>query len=156
MDLRRYDERCVRITTRWGEVFEGVCVYNSEEYDEHEFGRAEESLQMESFLFFRSDIKRIRSLEKHRGPWGRFDDPYGLLETLTVEDGPDSIRDGLSSEDPEFVLRLLRCLDTYLDPASGRDLPGRDEVLDALRELARLPGDGAVRAAAERLIGRWG
>ncbi|MBQ6109712.1 MAG: hypothetical protein IJK97_15980 [Thermoguttaceae bacterium] len=155
VDLKEFDEKCVRITDRWGDVFDGICTYNSDEYDEHEFGRAEESLQILSFLFYKSDINKIESLEEHSGPFGRFLDPFGKLEELTVEDGIDSINDVLFDEDEEHVLRLLRCLGEYLDPSRGHELPDREEVLRSLGKLAKEADDDGIRSEAQQLIGLW-
>ena len=154
--LKQYDGQCVRITDRYGGVFDGICRYNDAEYDRGEWGRNEEGLQIESFLFFRSDIRSVESLEEHDGPYGRFLDPFGKLEELTVEDGIGAIRDVLFSEEKEHVLRLLNCLERYLDPEFGKDLPCADEIPDALRELVRYDPDPAVRERAEGLLERWG
>ncbi len=155
VDLKEFDEKCVRITDRWGDVFDGICTYNSDEYDEHEFGRPEESLQILSFLFYKSDINKIESLEEHTGPFGRFLDPFGKLEELTVEDGIDSINDVLFYEDEELVLRLLRCLGEYLDPSRGHELHDREEVLRWLGKLANETDDGGLRSEAKRLFEQW-
>ena len=150
MDLREFDGQCVRIIDNHGDAFDGICSHNNEEYNEHEFGRAEECLQIENFLFYRGDIQTVKSLENHNGLYGKFLDPYGKLEEMTVKDGIDSIQDVLSSEEPEHVHRLLRCLDKHLG-----DLPGRAEVIDALRELADNAEDVGIQDAALRLVRRW-
>ena len=75
MKLQECDGRCVRIVDGDGKAFEGVCAYNGAEYDEHEFGRGEDSLQMESFLFFRGDIRLLSLLEDRGGPYGPFSGP---------------------------------------------------------------------------------
>ena len=66
MDIKRYDGKCVRIIDTSGDVFDGICCYNDEEYNDHEYGRCEEGLKIENFLFFKSDIREIQSLEEHR------------------------------------------------------------------------------------------
>ena len=151
-DLKQYDGKCIRIINTSGDAFDGICIYYAEEYDEHEYGRCEESLKIESFMFFRSDIKEVIDLEGHQGPYGRFSDPYGTLEILTVEDGIDSIRDMLFSEEDEHVLRLLRCLSRYLDPEYGHELPCRKEIPDALRELRDATENEEIRREADRLV----
>ena len=154
--LKQYDGQCVRIHDRYGGVFDGICRYNDAEYDRGEWGRNEDGLQIESFLFFQSDIRSVESLEGHDGPYGKFLDPFGKLEELTVEDGIGSIRDVLFSEEKEHVLRLLNCLERYLDPEFGKDLPCADEIPDALRELIRCDPDPAVREKAEGLLEQRG
>ena len=150
MGLREYDGQCVRIIDNRGDAFDGICSYNSEEYSEHEFGRAEECLQIENLLFYRSDIQSIKSLENRNGLYEKFLDPYGKLEEMTVKDGIDSIQDVLFSEEPEHVRRLLRCLDKHLG-----DLPCRAEVMESLKELANNAEDADIQDAAARLVRRW-
>ncbi len=150
-NLKSFDNKCIRIVDSAGDVFEGICGYNSCEYDEHEYGRAEEGLQIESFLFYKSDIKDIDILDGHTGPYGRFSGPYSKLEELTVEDGIDSIRDALSSEEKDHVMRLLFCL----NEAVCRDKYGRDTYLkqlpDVLNDLILDNDDEDIREAAERI-----
>ena len=146
MKLSGYDGRCVRILDRFGDTFDGVCTYNGAEYDEHEFGRAEESLQIESFLFYKSDIESVRVLEDEGGAFGRFRDPYGKLEELTVADGMDAIRDALESDEPEHVRRLLRCLRAHL--ASSDTLPETSSDASPSITLDR----AALRTALEPLL----
>ena len=156
LDLKRFDGKCVRITDTMGNVFEGVCSHNGEEYDEHEFGRAEEALQLPFFLFFDSDIASVESLEDHTGPWGKFSGPWGTLEEMSAEDGIDGICEILFCEEAEHVLRMLRCLDHFFDPASGRAFPARWETVGALTELLDATEDEAIRRETERLIEKWG
>ena len=52
----------VRVTTHDGEVFEGECSYNSEGYNDAEFGVPEDGLQMEDVIVGRSDILRVEVL----------------------------------------------------------------------------------------------
>ena len=59
MKLSDYDNQTVRITLKDGMVFEGYAVHNSADYDFHEFGRNEQSLQIDDWLFFRRDIKSV-------------------------------------------------------------------------------------------------
>ena len=167
MKLSGYDGQCVRILDRFGDEFDGVCTYNGAEYDEHEFGRAEESLQIESFLFYKSDFKSVRVLEDEGGEYGRFRDPYGKLEELTVADGTDAILDALDSDEPEHVQRLLRCLRAHLtspdpvspDAASSAIVPDaspsatldREVLRTALKPLLTAP-DPATKTEAENLL----
>ena len=70
MRLASFDGAFVRITTADGEAFEGECVYNGAEYCEIEFGRAEESLEIDRWLFYRSEIRRVERLpEGTAGLW---------------------------------------------------------------------------------------
>ncbi len=67
-----------------GHVFDGICVHRDKEYCEIEYGRKEECLEIEGFIFFPRDIVSVESLEGNSGPYGRFLNPYGDLEMLTV------------------------------------------------------------------------
>ena len=151
-DLKKYDGLCVRIIDSNGDAFDGICSHNSEEYDEHEYGRCEESLQIENFLFFKRDIKEIQSLEENSGPHGRFLDPYGKLEIMTVEDGIDSIEDVLFSEEDEHVIRLLNCLEEYLDPNSGLEVSDHEEIIKALRKLLEVNSNIAIQEKAWKTL----
>ena len=84
LNLRQYDGQCVRVAADDGHVFDGICVHRDREYCEIEYGRKEECLEIESFIFFPRDIVSVESLEGNSGPYGRFLNPYGDLEMLTV------------------------------------------------------------------------
>ncbi len=151
-DLKKYDGLCVRIIDSNGDAFDGICCHNSEEYDEHEYGKSEESLQIENFLFFERDIKEIQILEDKSGPYGRFLDPYGKLEIMTVEDGIDSIEDVLFSEEDAHVIRLLNCLEEYLDPNSGLAVSDYEEIIEALRKLLEVNSNIAIQEKAWKIL----
>ena len=155
MDLRKYDNKCVRLTTVDGEVFDGICCYNCAEYNEHEFGCGEEALQMVCHLFYKSDIRRIESLEDHWGPYGRFSDPYGNLEETAARDGYALIDEVLTCEEDEHVLRMLRCLEKYFTPGSGCELDDREKTAESVRSAMCLTDDPGVRAEAEKLLKLW-
>ncbi|MBQ8957907.1 MAG: hypothetical protein IJ057_05330 [Bacteroidales bacterium] len=153
--LKSFDNQCVRITDSDGCFFDGICSYNNADYNEHEFGRREGSLQIVNFLFYESDIKSIESLEEHTGPYGKFLDPFGKLEEMNVEDGLDSILDVLYCEENEHVLRMLRCLDYHFDPKNNCEFPCRWEAYGALMELEDSVDDEAVREETNRLLNKW-
>ena len=71
---------------------------------------------------------------------------------MTVEDGIDSIRDILFSEENEHVIRLLNCLEMHLDPANGPVLQCKDEVLEALKELMKYNDAKAVQEKINELM----
>lgn len=43
MNLKKYDGKTVRLTTRDGEIFDGECGFSSAEYCLHEYGREEDA-----------------------------------------------------------------------------------------------------------------
>ena len=152
MELKKFDGKCVRIIDLSKDAFDGICHHNSAEYDEHEYGRSEESLQIENFLFYERDIKEIQSLEENSGPYGKFLDPYGKLEILTVEDGIDSIEDVLFSEEDEHVIRLLNCLEEYLDPDSGLTVSDPEAIIEALNKLLDVNSNTAIQEKAWKIL----
>lgn len=154
MSLSQYDDQCLRITDTDGTAYEGICRHNSAEYNFHEFGRDEECLQMVYMLFFPNDIAELTSLEGRTGPYGRFTERYGALEKAAAESGMDLIDEVFYCEEDEHVCRMLLCLEDYLDPA--RALPGRGEIIAAVRKLRKDRLDPASRAAADRIIEKWG
>ena len=150
MKLSKFDGKCVRLTDRRGDVFEGVCSHNSADYCMHEFGREEESLQMSQTLFYKSDIKKIKTLKKIIGPYGCFPSPYGKLEEEIALDGADMIEEVLTSEEDESVLRMLRCL--AQTPISQAD---RAALTDLLGELVRSAERAEIRSEASQLLETW-
>ena len=147
MDLAGYDGKCVRITDRSGCFYDGFCSFNNADFDEHEFGRREVSLEIMNSVFFAGDIGDVELLEDGGGEFGRFRDPYGKLEEELVGDGADAICEALEDAllgdlHPEHAVRLIRCLAAHPE-AIGPD------VTEALKKLALGSKDGAVREAAQ-------
>ena len=60
--LSKYDEREVRLVTEYGEMFRGECNSFPAEFGMHELGREEEGVQIDSFVFYRSDIRSMESI----------------------------------------------------------------------------------------------
>ena len=154
MDLRKYDEKPLRLTAADGEVYEGIGMYCDEEYCWHEYGRQEPCIQIVNYLFFPQDIISVEDLSGRPGPYGGFSAPWGLVEEQNVRDGADSIQDVLESDEPVDVLRMLACLDRFLDPSEG--LSCRDRVIALLRQYLSFFADQDVRREAERLVEKWG
>ena len=62
MNLSKYDGRIVRVYDIDGYIFTGTASVSPAEYGLHEFNREEESLQINCYQIFESDIKEIREL----------------------------------------------------------------------------------------------
>ena len=124
MDLECYDGKCVRITTVWGEIFEGVVSYDDKEYAFHEYGREEEALHLVPILFFENDISNVISLEDVNGPYGHFSEKYGLLEMKCLLWGTDFIEEVFDSEDDEQILRMLDCMKDNFQSLMDRAVSG--------------------------------
>ena len=65
MDLPSFENKIIRLTDKWGCVFDGECEWLSPEYCEHEYGPFEEALKIDEWLFF---AESIRSVEELSGP----------------------------------------------------------------------------------------
>lgn len=150
MKLRKYENKCVKIVTTYEETFEGICTYNDEEYSEHEFGRKEECLQIENFLFYKNYIKEIHDLENNKGPYGKFTQPYGKLEELTVEDGIDSIKDILFSEEEEHAYRLLSYIENHINLISEY----QSEMLEILKDLMKYTKNRKIKEKVNLIISK--
>lgn len=149
LDLEKFDGQCVRITDDRGDVFDGICTYNSDEYNEHVFGECEDGLDLVYMIFYRSQIKDVQSLEDHTGPYGKFLDPYGKLEELAVEDGIDGIEEILFCDYNEHVMRMLRCLESHIQEG---EFPYSSETVSALTELIDYTDDEEIKKEAQRLL----
>ncbi len=124
MDLRIYDDKCVRILTASGEGYEGIVSYCGREYVFHEYGCDQEALLLTPMLFYQDDIVSVISLEDVDGPFGHYSEKYGLLEKKCLEWGTDMMEEVLSSEDNTQILRMLACMKDALPALAARAVPG--------------------------------
>ena len=69
MELSGFDDKRVRITTDSGETFDGVCLYDCAEYCLHEFGREEDALEIDGWLFYASEIQSVTALSEQPRLW---------------------------------------------------------------------------------------
>ena len=58
-NLSELEERQVRLVTEYGEMFRGEATSFCAEYGMHEFGVEEEGIQIDSFVFYRHDIRSV-------------------------------------------------------------------------------------------------
>ena len=124
MDLKSFDDKCVRILTASGEDYEGIVSYCGREYVFHEYGRDQEALHLTPMLFYQDDIASVTSLEEVDGPFGHYSEKYGLLEKKCLEWGSDLIEEVLASEDDTQILRMLACMKDHLRSLADRAVPG--------------------------------
>ena len=103
MNLKKYDDKLVRITSVDDNKYEGICSYSNEEFNECEYGVDEESLDITCIKFYKSDIKKVEIINN-------FSKEYGELEKLIVSSGDDLIDEVFSSEEDEHIYRLLQCI----------------------------------------------
>ncbi len=142
MNLKRYNNKCVKITCVDGKIYEGICCYDSPEYCFHEFGREEEALEILHFLFYKSDILKIRSLENHHGPYGKFTEKYGEIEKDTVDD-MDLLEQALEDEEDEHIYRILLCLE---------EKKLTDEIYKLLDNLIKYNKDEKINKEVNKLL----
>ena len=62
MDLNQYENRIVRVVDHDGKSFTGVPASFPPDYGMHEFDREEESIRLNDYMLFESDIAEIREL----------------------------------------------------------------------------------------------
>ncbi len=124
MNLHQFDGKCVRITTAWGEVFEGVASYDGKEYAFHEYGHDQEALRLTPIVLYKDDIVSVISLEDVNGPFGHYSEKYGLLEKKCMEWGTDLIEEVFDSEDDSQILRMLACMKDHFQTLADRAVPG--------------------------------
>ena len=124
MELKSFDDKCVRILSASGEVYEGIVSYCGHEYVFHEYGCDQEALVLTPMLFYQDDIVSVTSLEEVDGPFGHYSEKYGLLERKCLEWGSDLIEEVLEAEDDTQILRMLACMKDYLRSLAERAVPG--------------------------------
>ena len=96
--LNRYQDKKIKVTTQDGAEFTGTADVFPSGYGLHEFDRAEEGIQLDDVIVFKSDIRRIEELPdtaSDESDARRFDEMMGeLLE------GPYRIVDILPEQVP--------------------------------------------------------
>ena len=70
-EIRRLNgEQFVRLTMRDGTIFEGEAAHDPADYCFHEFGRDEEAMEIDHWLFYLSDIQSVEPTEQGEvGVW---------------------------------------------------------------------------------------
>jgi len=139
MKLDKYDNKRVRINS-YGNTYEGIAMYNSLDYSEHEFGRREDALQLGCTIFYKSDIDKIEVIDDYSSP-------YGKLEEEVFEDGPLLIDEILSSEENEYVYRMLLCIESHLDRID-------EKILDMIKNVYKYNDDKEIKDKCKDIIGK--
>ena len=104
MNLKKYDNKCVRIIDTDDNIFGGNCIFNSREYNEHEYGMNEDSLQILNISFYKSYIKSIEIIKELRK------NEYTMLEELIVDSDKDFLDDALDMCNEIEKERLMLCI----------------------------------------------
>ena len=80
--LNRYQNKKIKVTTEDGAEFTGIADVFPSGYGLHEFDRAEESIQLDDVIVFKSDIRKIEELSDaapDEADARRFDEMMGEL-----------------------------------------------------------------------------
>ena len=80
--LNRYQNKRIKVTTEDGTEFTGIADVFPSGYGLHEFDRAEEGIQLDDVIVFKSDIRRIEELSdaaSDQADARRFDEMMGEL-----------------------------------------------------------------------------
>ncbi len=123
MNLIKYDNKCIRLVDGLGDVYEGIARYDSRDYNFHEYGKDEESIQMSHTIFFKFVIKKIEIIDS-------FSDKYGLLEESLLESGMDMVDEVLTSEEDISITRLLFCIEDRINILSKNEKDELVKILD--------------------------
>ena len=82
---------------------------------------------------------------------------YSEREETVIRAGIDAIRDYFRTADDQQKRDLLFCLDKFLDPWFGYDLPYAEEIFRFLEEIVLSPGERVdIAEDALNLIGSYG
>ena len=106
-NLGKYDDKKIFLEDIFGDKYEGICIHNSIDYNEHEYGVSEESIQLSHIIFYKSIIKDIKIIND-------FSNKYGKLEEVVVESGLDLIDEVFEGEEDISIYRLLFCIEDNL------------------------------------------
>lgn len=107
MTIKKYDGKIIKLETIYGNVFEGIGYFYSDEYNNHEFGVNEDSIQMSHFVIYKSQIKSIKIIKE-------FSNNYGELEEKIIESDLDIVEEVFDSDDDISIYRLLLCIENNL------------------------------------------
>lgn len=126
MNLKRFDNKCIRLEDIFGDIYEGICQYNDREYNYHEYGEDEESLDLSNIFFYKSIIKKVTILKDG------FKDKYGKLEEVVIESGTDLIEEVFEGEENISIYRLLFCIEDKIHSFKEKEKEELKKLLDTL------------------------
>ena len=115
MNLKEYDNKCVRITDIDDSTFEGICSFNNKEFNECEYGRNEDSLDILNIKFYKPFIKEVEVIKDFNNK------EYGNLEELIIDSGIDFIEDALEYENDIHKDRLKLCIKDNIDKFNDKE-----------------------------------
>lgn len=115
MKLSKFDNKLVKIVDIEDNNFEGYCEFNDKEYNYHEYGRDEDSLQILNIMFYESYIKQVEEIKE-------FSDKYGNLEELICDSDLDFAIDALDYDNKIHNDRIKLYLKDNIDKFEDKEL----------------------------------
>ena len=109
ISLKKYDNKYVRIIDLEDKIFEGLSNYSNKEYNECEYGRNEESIDILNIKFYKFCIKKIEIIDNFNS------NEYSDLEELIIDSDIDFIEDAFDYEDKIHNDRLILCIKDHMD-----------------------------------------
>ncbi len=142
INIKRYDNKKIRLEDLEGNQFEGIAIYDGKEYNELEYGRREESLTLSQNIFYRSEIKKVVCIKEYSSS-------YGKLEETVLEAGIDLIEEVLDSEEEDSVYRMLCCLEEKYFCLAKSD---QTKLYDILNTIIKYSNKKEIKEKARLLI----
>ena len=152
MKLSKFDNKFVSFTDENNDLIEGYCVYNSKDYTYHEYGVNEESIKIEYIIFYKWQINNIKELKDNNTPYSPFTGPYGSLEKIIIDSGPDIIDEVFDPEDDSdniHVYRLLLCIKDYIIEDK---LNEKEEIIKLIKDLIKKSDNEKIIRLAKEII----
>ena len=142
MNLSEYDNKLIRIIDSHNNIFEGVGVYNDENYNETEYGKKEESIQILYYNFYKRHIYKIEEIDSYSAP-------YGFLEEMILQDGISFIEDLFEEEDTDVLIRLLNCIENNI-----QNISYKNKLLEFLRKELKNNNNQKIQKAIQRVLSK--
>ena len=140
MNLKKYDNKLVRITDKFNDVFEGIAYYFDKECNEAMYGFKEECLKITCTIFNKPIIKKVEEIKE-------FSNKYGKLEESVIEDGISFIEEVLDCEEDEHIYRLLMCIKD-----NSSSIKEKDQLKKLLNSLVKYNEDKRIIELAKELM----
>jgi hypothetical protein len=139
MNIKKYDNKLIRLKDFLGDIYEGECTYSDKDCTEFMYGVAEESLKISCCLFYKSTIKEIEEIKE-------YSNDYGYLEEVITED-IDLIEEVFELEDNNEIYRVL----LYIQ---DKHIPITEELIKLLNNLIKYNEEERVVKLAKELKNR--
>ena len=126
MNLKKYDNKLLKIIDTNNKVFEGYSLFNSKEYNFHEYGVNEDSIQILDYIFYKSNIKKVDIIKEKE-----FNKSYSQIELTALEEGLDSVNELLDSDN---INRMINCINDNYDNLDNNYKKKLDKLLHSINK----------------------